>query len=321
MCLYLCSTCSCKNVLTCCDVFWRDCCRTCNPLGILFNILLGFPGGLLVVLGGGLVTVVVHVVPGSYNHIVALWAHWSMIISRGRDAYSEDPNRRPRFWDCCAAACAEVYCCMTPFFVLATLIIPVWLLFMLLAIAFCTAISGGCAGCVGTNVGSWWPRVSYVLRSLDRQMALDAMRPDKAPVLTCLGDDPAQQLPTHAVPMPPAAQAPYQQPYHPQACHPHPQAARPAGGAAPPPPPPRDTFERAVADVTRDVATNLAVTGIRMFLGGASRPAATAPPPHVAVPQTAVPAVPRAVPRAVPVAVPIGGQAPARAVPVGRRVQ
>ena len=330
MCLYLCSQCSVQKCCNACASFWRSCCRecwqNCNPLGLLFNVLIGFPAGLFFVLGGGFVAALVNWLPGSYNHIVSLWNHVCRVIDKGRDAYSDNPNRRTGFCDCCAAVCAEVYCCMTPFFALATVFIPLWLLGLLLIEVFCEAFVGGCAGCVGTDVQSWWPCVASIARRVDYTLASDALRPEAAPILTCLGpDEPGRQRlpsagPQGAPPLPVTGQPQYAQPAQPA------QYAQYAQSAHVPPPParsdPLDQMERAVATAARDVAAQVVFAGVRSFFGagGAVQQTGGRPPPAQVQPP---PAPPVAVPRAVPVAQPVaaGRMQPAVAVPVGRRVQ
>lgn len=299
MCLFLCKHCSLQALCTGCSRFWSQCCRefcqNCNPCGVLFNLLLGFPGGLFVVLGGGLVPTVVHWLPGTFNSSVALWQHVCAVIEKGREVYSDDPNRRPRLCDCCTAAFAEIYCCLTPFFALLTLFMPFWMISVLFIQLVCDAFAGGCAGCVGTDVSKWWPSVSNVLLHLEADLAASAMRPEKAPVLKCcLGDvvPGRQRLPstngtnggTVASAVPSATPTGYHQPA--------------AATAPPPPPPPRndplDQMERAVGNAVREVATNLVFSGIRSVISGSN------PPPQ----RGAQTSVPRATPvaAAVPVA-------------------
>jgi len=319
MCLYFCSQCSFKGCTECCSVFWRECCRSCNPCGLIFNVLIGFPAGLFFVLGGGLFAAVVHWVPGTFNQGSAMWKHVCEVIGKGRDIYSNDPSRRrsPSIFDCCAAACAEIYCFLTPIFALFTLVLPFWVLGQLLLLVICDAFSGGCAGCVGTNVGQWWAAVATVLRTLDHSLAASALRPEKAPMLTCCVGQPP--LPRERLPSTcatPSQTLPQQA-----------QPARPYASNAPPPPPPPprnndpiDQMERAAAAAARDVATAVIGAGVRALISGPPNRGSNQRSSHGAQQQRSSHVQPtyqqqQQVPRAVPVAVPVSG-----GVSMGRRV-
>jgi hypothetical protein len=237
MCLYLVTTC-CRDCRSCCTACLRD----CNPAKLVFNILFGFPAGLLLGLVTGLLLTLLHLLPGTYNHCTELWSHVCSTLKKGQAAYTSGnelpsqtqphqaqrdplPQMQKSCFDCLDMCMAEVYCFMLPVFALVTLILPLLVLTFLLVESISGGFATACAGCVDVPA-TWWKHVSQSLRVLNSSLAATALRPGHE--LQCLGVDDRHVLPqTNGLP---------RRSHHP--CAPPPRGCAEAGpprGSAPVP--------------------------------------------------------------------------------------
>ena len=185
---------------------FASCRRSCSPTKVLC-CLLGAPLGALTTMGASLGLAVVNTPFGVWNHESSMWSHYCEVISKGREAY----QGRADAWYSCIG---EVYCCALPLMLLASAVMPVWVLLMQLFMVLEALISGFAAGCV-YSPRAWWPRVAIVIRSSDELSSFNAMRPSVIHCGCITTPPPARQvastvfdlptggefLPTHAPPV------------------------------------------------------------------------------------------------------------------------
>ena len=100
-----------------------------------------------------------------YNHEASMWRHYCAVLSKGRDAYQGRRCAHPSRPPCPACLRAsvflqpagggwygcigEVYCCALPIVIMASIVIPIWVLLVQLVLTASSVGSGFCAGCVG----------------------------------------------------------------------------------------------------------------------------------------------------------------------------